>query len=166
MVMHRQVERRSVFLLVVIGNGAAPLRCGNWRSGVPGIRPLRPIRHRASAGRPRLPDQRCRARRLDFQDGRSVAAQEHEHAAGLRSARRDFQRHVEMSKAGIEDAIARGMLEPDYDPWNVLDAWYADHLSDAALEWLVNNKVIEREQRNDAVAILRSISDWLERAGP
>ena len=73
---------------------------------------------------------------------------------------------VEMSKAGIEDAIARGMLEPEHDAWNVLDAWYADHLSDAALEWLVNNKVITREQRNDAIAILRSISDWLERAGP
>jgi hypothetical protein len=73
---------------------------------------------------------------------------------------------IEMSKAGIGEAIARGMLKPDYDPWNVLDAWYADHLSDAALEWLVNNKVITREQRNDAIAILRSISDWLERAGP
>ena len=73
---------------------------------------------------------------------------------------------VELSKAGIEGAIARGMLKPDYDVWNVLDAWYADHLSDAALEWLVNNKVITREQRNDAIAILRSISDWLERAGP
>ena len=73
---------------------------------------------------------------------------------------------VEMSKAGVEDAIARGMLEPGYDEWNVLDAWYADHLSDAALEWLVNNKVITREQRNDAIAILRGISDWLERAGP
>ncbi len=72
---------------------------------------------------------------------------------------------IEMSKAGIEDAIARGMLKPDYDAWNVLDAWYADHLSDAALEWLVNNKVITRDQRNDAVAILRSISDWLERLG-
>ncbi len=72
---------------------------------------------------------------------------------------------IEMSKDGIEDAIARGMLKPDYDAWNVLDAWYADHLSDAALEWLVNNKVITREQRNDAVAILRSISDWLERLG-
>jgi hypothetical protein len=72
---------------------------------------------------------------------------------------------VEMSKAGIEDAIARGMLKPDYGAWNVLDAWYADHLSDAALEWLVNNNVIKREQRNDAVAILRSISNWLERLG-
>ena len=70
---------------------------------------------------------------------------------------------VEMSKAGIEDAIARGMLKSDYDAWNVLDAWYADHLSDAALEWLISNKIITREQRNDAVAILRSISDWVER---
>ena len=77
-----------------------------------------------------------------------------------------FSLTVEMSKAGIEDAIARGMLKPDYDAWDVLDAWYADHLSDAALEWLVSNKVITREQRNDAIAILRSISDWLERAGP
>ncbi len=71
-----------------------------------------------------------------------------------------------MSKAGIDDAIARGTLTPDYDAWNVLDAWYAGHLSDAALEWLVNHKVITREQRNDAVAILRGISEWLERAGP
>ena len=73
---------------------------------------------------------------------------------------------IEMSKAGIEDAVARGMLKPDYDAWNALDAWYADHLSDTALEWLVNNKVITREQRNDAVAILCGISDWLERCGP
>jgi hypothetical protein len=43
-----------------------------------------------------------------------------------------------------------------------LNSWYADHLSDAALEWLVNNKVITREQCNDAVAILCSISNWLE----
>ncbi len=69
---------------------------------------------------------------------------------------------IEMSKAGIEDAIVRGMLKPDYDAWDVLDAWYADHLSDAALEWLVNNKVITSEQRNDAVAILRSVSDWVQ----
>jgi hypothetical protein len=72
---------------------------------------------------------------------------------------------IEMSKADIEDAIARGILKPDYDAWDVLDSWYADHLSDAALEWLVNNNVITREQRNDAVAILRSISDWVERLG-
>ncbi len=68
-----------------------------------------------------------------------------------------------MRKADIEDAVARGKLEPDYDAWDVLDAFYADHLSDAALQWLVANKVIKQEDRNDAVAILRSISDWLER---
>ena len=28
---------------------------------------------------------------------------------------------VEMSKDDIEDAIARGMLKPEYDAWNVLD---------------------------------------------
>jgi hypothetical protein len=72
---------------------------------------------------------------------------------------------IEMSKVDIEDAIARGILKADYDAWDVLDSWYADHLSDASLEWLVNNKVIMREQRNDAVAILRSISDWVERLG-
>ncbi len=33
---------------------------------------------------------------------------------------------VEMPKADIEDAVARGMLKPDYGTWNVLDAWYAD----------------------------------------
>ena len=38
-----------------------------------------------------LPDQRCCARRLDLQDSRSVATQEHGHAAGLRPGRRDFQ---------------------------------------------------------------------------
>ncbi len=70
---------------------------------------------------------------------------------------------VEMPKADIEDAIARGKLKSDYDAWDVLDAYYADHLSDAALEWLVANKIIKHEDRNDAVAILRSVGDWLER---
>ena len=76
---------------------------------------------------------------------------------------------VEMPKAVIEEAIAGGGL-PDYNAWDVLDAYYvdvldayyADHLSDAALEWLIKNKVIKREQRGDAAAILSSISDWLE----
>ena len=68
---------------------------------------------------------------------------------------------VEMPKADIEDAIARGKLKPDYDAWNVLDAYYADHLSDAALEWLLANKIIKHEDGNDARAILCSISDWL-----
>ena len=42
--------------------------------------------------------------------------------------------------------------------------YYADHLSDAALEWLIKNKVIKSEQRGDIAAILSGISDWLERA--
>jgi len=79
---------------------------------------------------------------------------------------------VEMPKAVIEEAIADGGLKPDYDAWDlldayyadVLDAYYADHLSDAALEWLIKNKVIKSEQRGDIAAILSSISDWLERA--
>ncbi len=52
---------------------------------------------------------------------------------------------VEMPKTDIEDAIARGKLKSDHDAWDVLDAYYADHLSDAAFEWLVANKVIEHE---------------------
>ena len=58
---------------------------------------------------------------------------------------------VEMPKADIE-AIADGGLKPDYDAWDLLDAYYADvvdfyyadHLSDAALEWLIKNKVIKK----------------------
>ncbi len=69
---------------------------------------------------------------------------------------------VEMPKADIQDAIARGKLKSDYDAWDVLDAYYADHLSDTALEWLVANKVVKYEDRNDGEAILCSISDWLE----
>ena len=42
---------------------------------------------------------------------------------------------IDMPKVDIEDAIARGILKPNYDAWDVLDSWYADHLSDAALEW-------------------------------
>ena len=71
---------------------------------------------------------------------------------------------VEMYEADIAEAIARGLLKSDGDAWNVLDAWYACHLSDAALQWLVDNKVIEHEQRGDAGSILRSISAWLEQA--
>jgi hypothetical protein len=59
---------------------------------------------------------------------------------------------IELSKADITDAIARGRLKSDCDAWNVLDAWYAYHLSDAALEWLAKNKVIKPEQRGDTAA--------------
>ena len=72
---------------------------------------------------------------------------------------------VEMYEADIAKATARGLLKSDGDAWNVLDAWYACHLSDAALEWLVDNKVIKPKQRGDAVAILRNISAWLEQTG-
>ena len=71
---------------------------------------------------------------------------------------------VEMYEADIAEATARGLLQSDGDAWNVLDAWYACHLSDVALHWLVDNKVIEPEQRGDAASILRSISAWLEQA--
>ena len=72
---------------------------------------------------------------------------------------------VEMHEADIAEAIARDLLKTDGDAWNVLDAWYAGHLSDAALQWLVNNKVIKPEQRGDAGSILNCISAWLEQAG-
>ena len=71
---------------------------------------------------------------------------------------------VEMYEADIAEAIARGLLKSDGDAWNVLDAWYACRLSDAALQWLVDNKVIKHEQRGDAGSILHSISAWLEQA--
>jgi hypothetical protein len=72
---------------------------------------------------------------------------------------------VEMCEADIVEATARGLLGSEGDAWNVLLAWYASHLSDAALQWLVSNKVIKPEQRGDAGSILHSISAWLEQAG-
>ena len=66
---------------------------------------------------------------------------------------------VEMCEADIAEATARGLLKSGSDAWNVLDAWYACHLSDAALKWLVDKP----DQRADAAAILRRISAWLER---
>ena len=71
---------------------------------------------------------------------------------------------VEMYDADIAEATARGLLRPGGDAWNVLDARYASHLSDVALQWLVDNKVIKLEQRGDAGSILHSISAWLEQA--
>jgi hypothetical protein len=70
-----------------------------------------------------------------------------------------------MYEADIAGATARGLLKTDGDAWTVLDAWYARHLSDAALQWLVGNQVIKSEQRGDAGSILHSISAWLEQAG-
>ena len=71
---------------------------------------------------------------------------------------------VEMYEADIAESTARGLLKSDGDAWNVLDAWYACHLSDTALKWLVDNKVIKPEQRGDAASILHNISVWLEQA--
>ncbi len=55
-------------------------------------------------------------------------------------------------------------MQPTAEPWAVIQACYAAQLSDATLNWLIDSGVITAEQRADAVAILRSISNWLERA--
>lgn len=96
---------------------------------------------------------------------------EHVSASTLRVRRHRERRRegvrcltVEMYEADIAEATARGLLKSDGDAWNVLDAWYASHLSDAALQWLVDNEVIKPEQRGDAGSILRAISVWLEQA--
>jgi len=73
---------------------------------------------------------------------------------------------VEVPEPRIDEAIARRLLSPQdrNDAWAVLQAGYASMLSDKALDWLINGGVITREQRGDAAAILRCISDWLEHA--
>ena len=75
---------------------------------------------------------------------------------------------VEVPQTAIDAAIGRGLLDPAslYEPWVLIQACYANMLSDAALNWLVRNEVIRNEQRADAAAILRSISGWLERLRP
>jgi hypothetical protein len=70
---------------------------------------------------------------------------------------------VEVYEADIAKAAARGLLKSDGDAWNVLDAWYASDLSDAALQWLADNKVIEPDQRGDAASILHR--GFLDKAG-
>jgi hypothetical protein len=74
---------------------------------------------------------------------------------------------VELPGHLIEEAVGRGLLRPEdrTEPWPVLQALYAAQLSDKALDWLTSAGVITREQRSDTAAILRGISDWLERAG-
>ena len=73
---------------------------------------------------------------------------------------------LEMPEPAIETAIARGFLKPEEttQAWSVIQSVYAAQLSDRALNWLTDNAVITTEQRTNAAAILRSISDWLERA--
>jgi hypothetical protein len=87
-----------------------------------------------------------------------------------RQRRRDDLRLFNVTVPGtvIENAIARGLLaaEDRAEPWPVIQGCYAAQLSHAALAWLLNGGLITPEQRGDAGAILRSISKWLERAGP
>ena len=85
-----------------------------------------------------------------------------------RQRRRDGVRlvTVEVPEGVVKEAIARGLLEPDQcpNPWTLIQACYASLLSEAAFDWLTRNEVIAGEERADAVSILRSISEWLERA--
>jgi hypothetical protein len=46
----------------------------------------------------------------------------------------------------------------------VIDSVYRTQLSDTALDWLTDNAVITTEQRTNAAAILRCISNWVEQA--
>ncbi len=73
---------------------------------------------------------------------------------------------VDLPEPVIEEASARGLLAPEEraKPWTVIQACYAAQLSAAALDWLISDGVITRDQRADAVAILRGISSWLERS--
>jgi hypothetical protein len=73
---------------------------------------------------------------------------------------------LEMPETAIEAAILRGLLKPEEttQAWSVIDSVYRTQLSDRALNWLTDNSVITTEQRTNAAAILRRISDWLEQA--
>ena len=72
---------------------------------------------------------------------------------------------VEVPEPAIEAAVARGLLKPEdhAEAWAVVQGCYAAQLSDAALDGLISDGVIMRDQRADAAAILRSIGSWLER---
>jgi hypothetical protein len=73
---------------------------------------------------------------------------------------------LEIPETAIAAAVARGFLKPEdsTQAWSVIQSVYATLLSERALNWLTDNGVITTEQRTNPVAILRSISDWLERA--
>jgi hypothetical protein len=73
---------------------------------------------------------------------------------------------LEMPEPAIETAVARGLLKPEEttQAWSVIQSVYAAQFSDRALNCLTDNAVITTEQRTNAAAILRRISDWLERA--
>ena len=66
----------------------------------------------------------------------------------------------------LRPPITRGFLKPEEtnQAWSVIQSVYAAQLSDRALNWLTDNAVITPEQRTNAAAILRCISDWLEQA--
>jgi hypothetical protein len=85
-----------------------------------------------------------------------------------RERRRDGLRllTLEMPETAINAAIARGFLKPEdsTQAWSVIQSVYANQLSDRALNWLTDNSVITPEQRTNAAAILRCISNWVERA--
>jgi hypothetical protein len=85
-----------------------------------------------------------------------------------RERRRDGLRllTLEMPESAIDAAIARGFLNPKDSnlAWSVIDSVYRTQLSDRALSWLTDNGVITPEQRTNAAAILRCISNWVERA--
>ena len=73
---------------------------------------------------------------------------------------------LEMPETAIDAAIARGFLKPEdsTQAWSVIQGVYANQLSDRALHWLTDNAVITPEQRTNAAAILRCISNWVEQA--
>ena len=73
---------------------------------------------------------------------------------------------LEMPETAIDAAIARGFVKPKDSTlaWSVIDSVYRTQLSDTALDWLTDNAVITTEQRTDAAAILRCISNWVEQA--
>jgi hypothetical protein len=73
---------------------------------------------------------------------------------------------LEMPESAINTAIARGFLKPEEttQAWSVIEGVYATQLSDRALNWPTDNAVITPEQRTNAAAILRCISNWLEQA--
>ncbi len=75
---------------------------------------------------------------------------------------------ITMPEATIEHAITRGLLKPENrsKTWPVIQACYASWLSDEAMQWLIRNGVINANERGDAAAILRNISNWLEGTGP
>ena len=82
------------------------------------------------------------------------------------ASRRFALAHARDPETAIEAAILRGLLKPEEttQAWSVIDSVYRTQLSDRALNWLTDNAVITTEQRTNAAAILRRISDWLERA--